>query len=69
MKLLIKDLVFASKSSTNDKIGGNISKISGAKSKNMIISNFLAKSKLLIKSSFRLGFSTSGTRLVFAKLR
>lgn len=40
-----------------------------AKFKNTIWSNFLAKSKLLAKPSFKAGFLTLGAQLIFVKWR
>lgn len=68
MKYLIKDLIFVNESSTIDGIDDSVNKIGGAKSKNMIILNFLAKFKLLIESSFRLSFLIPKGRLAFIKL-
>lgn len=67
MKLLIRDLVAISENNTINGVGGN-SKIGKLKSQ----ANFqdkLAKSKLLVEPSSRVGFLILRARLVFAKLR
>lgn len=69
MKLLAKDLAFVNKSSIINRINSDISKVGRTKSKNTIMPDFLAKSKLFIKLSFGLSFLAFKTRLAFAKLK
>lgn len=76
IKLLIKDLVFVSKSSTISKINSNNNKVGKAKSqakliksKNTVKPDLLIISKLLAEPNFRLNFFISQTKLAFAKLR
>lgn len=64
----VKNLVLVGKSIIN-KVDGSASKISKTKSKNTVILNFLAKSKLLVELSSGSGFLIFGARLAFAKSR
>ena len=56
-------------SNTMDGVSGSINKVGRAKSNNMVICNFLAKSKLLVELSSRSSFLTLRARLAFAKFR
>ena len=69
IKLLAKNLIFVSKGNTINKVDCSDSKVSRAKSKNMVMPNILAKSKLFVKPMFGLGFFIFGARLVLVKLR
>ena len=69
VKPSIKDPIFDNEGNAINEVGSSISKVGKAKSKNITISNFLAKFKLLIESSFGSGFLTSKARLTFAKLK
>lgn len=69
LKLSSKDLIFVSKNNTIDRVDGGVSKIDRAKSQNMVISNFLAKFKLLVKSNSQSGFLTPQTSLAFVILK
>lgn len=69
VKPSIKDLVFVNRSSAINKVDSSISKVGGAKSKNIVISDSLAKSKLLVKPSFGYDVLTSKARLAFTKLK
>lgn len=69
IKFLTKNLISIDEGNTIDKVGSGVNKIGGAKSKNIIMPNFLVKFKSLVKSSFVLSFLTFGARLAFSKLR
>lgn len=69
MELLARDPVFINKNNIVDAIGDSDSEISGVKYKNMIMLDFLTKSKLLVDPSSGTGFLTPGARLTFIKLR
>lgn len=69
VKRSIKNLVFVNKGNIVDKIDNSTSKIGKAKFKNIIMHNFLAKSKSLVKPSSGLDFLTSKIRLALAKLK
>lgn len=62
------ELKSVDKANTINRVGGN-SEVGRVKSKNMIIPESLAKSKSLVKPSFRMGFLTSRARLAFIKLK
>lgn len=69
VKSLARDLISVGKGNTFNKVGDGDSKVDQAKSKNMIISEYLTKSKLLVKANLKAGFLTSRARLVFIKLK
>ena len=69
VKILAKKLVSVCDNSIIDEIGNGVSKIGRAKFKNMVMPDFLAKSKLLVEPSFRLDFLISKARLIFAMLK
>lgn len=69
IELSAKNFVFVDKGNIINKVGGNINKINTTKSKNKVMPDFLAKSKLLVKISSGLDFLTFRTRLVFANLK
>lgn len=69
MELSTKDLISVGEDNIVNEVVGSINKVGGAKSKNLVMPNFLAKSKLFVKPSFKLGFLTSRARLTFTKLR
>lgn len=69
IELLAKNFVIVNKDNTIDKVDGDINNVNKTKSKNKVISNFLAKSKLLVKISSGSDFLTFKTRLVFVKLK
>ena len=58
-KLLVKDSIFDSKNKITNRIGDDVNKIFGAKSKNMVIPKFLTVFKLLVELIFRPGFLIS----------
>lgn len=68
VELSTGDPVFLGKGSGIDEVGSD-SKIGRAKTKNMIISNLLAKSILLVEPSSEAGFLISEARLAFTKLK
>lgn len=69
VKLLVKDSVSISEGNIIDRVDSNVNKLGKAKSKNMVICDFLAKSKSFIKLSSRSSFLTLKARLAFIKLR
>lgn len=69
IELSTKDLVFLSEENIIYGMSSTDNKLSRVKFKNMIISTFLTKSKLLKKPIFKSGFLTSKARLLFAELR
>ncbi len=69
MELLVKDSIFIDQRCTIDGMGDSNSKFAEVKSKNLVIFDFLTKSKLLVKSSFEMDFLTPETKLLFTKLR
>lgn len=68
VKPLAGNKLSVSKGNIVDGINGN-SKVSGTKSKNMIIPDSLAKSKSLIEPSSKAGFLIFRAKLAFIKLR
>lgn len=69
MKSLARDLVFVRKGNTIYGISGNDDKIAEGKFKNIVIPDFLAKFKSLIKPRPKVGFLTLIARLAFTILR
>lgn len=68
IELLAGDLISVSKGSIIDGVSDD-NKVDERKSKNKVILNFLAKSKLLVKSSSKTSFLILKARLLFIKLR
>lgn len=64
-----QELISINKSRTIDRINGIVNKVYKAKSKNIVIPDFLAKSKSLVESSSKSDFLTLETILAFAKLK
>lgn len=69
VEFLTKDLVFVREDNIVHMVDGDDSEIVGVKSKNIVINNFLAKSKFLIKPKPKVGFLTLIGKLEFRKLR
>lgn len=69
MKSLARDLVFVRKGNTIYGISGDDDEIAETKFKNIVMPNFLAKSKSLIKPRPKVGFLTLIARLAFIILR
>lgn len=69
VELLTQDLVSISRGGIINRVSGGTNKVYRAKFKNIVIFNFLAMVKLLVKSSFKSGFLTFEARLTFAKLK
>ena len=69
VELLTKYFVFVDKDNIINGVGDDINKVNKTKSKNKVMPDFLAKSKLLVEISFGLHFLTFRARLVFAKLK
>lgn len=69
METSTRDPIFVIKSSIINGVDRHDNKVSRIKPKNMVIPDFLVKSKLLIKLSFGAGFLTFRARLTFVNLR